>query len=310
MIVADTFCGPLPALPPEGALVTVERFPLSCGGCAANVAIGLARQGVAVDLAACVGRDPAGAFLRDDLARQGVNAARVREADGLPTSQTIVLLIDGEDRRYVHVVGANAAFSLDDSPEIRAWLATLDTLYIGGLYAMPAMTADGLIPLFRACRDLGVRTVLDVVIPAGAVDPEAIAALLPFTDIVLPNDDEAARLTGESDPGRQCRALRAMGAGAAIVTLGAAGVAAADGAACWQAPAFPVAAIDPSGGGDAFAAGLIAALHRGAAFRDAVTHAQVVGASATIAVGTTAGVFTAAETAAFLRDHATPGAAG
>ncbi|MFM9108140.1 MAG: carbohydrate kinase family protein [Chloroflexota bacterium] len=327
MIVADLFCGPLAALPPEGSLVTVERFPLACGGCAANVAIGLARQGVPVDLSACVGNDPAGAFLRGDLALQGVDVSLLRVIDGLPTSQTVILLLAGEDRRYVHVIGANAAYSVDPlgSPggADGSWLATLETLYAGGLYAMPAMTPASVAALFAEARALGVRTVLDVVIPAGAPDPDPAeaAALLAVTDIVLPNGQEAARLTGETDSARQCRALRAMGAGAAVVTLGAEGVAADDGQAQWRAPAFPVTAIDPSGGGDAFAAGLIAALHRGASFREAVRWAQAAGASATMAVGTTSGVFTAAETDAFLRDHdhdqyddhrhhATPGAAG
>ncbi|MGI9254587.1 MAG: carbohydrate kinase family protein, partial [Thermomicrobiales bacterium] len=286
MIVADTFCGPLDALPPAGALVAVDRLPQSCGGCAANVAIGLARQGVPVDLAACTGRDPVGAFLREDLVRQGVGVSRLRAVDGLPTSQTIVLLIADEDRRYLHLFGANAAFAPgnpdapadggmdpDLAPVIDGpWLASLATLYAGGLYAMPAMTPERVAALFRACRARGVRTVLDVVIPAGAPDPDPgpLAALLAVTDIILPNENEAARLTGESDPLRQCLALRAMGARAAAVTLGADGIIAADSDGCWHAPAFPVPAVDPSGGGDAFAAGLIAALHRGASFREAI----------------------------------------
>ena len=48
MLVEDTFCGPVPALPPAGSLTALADLPTKAGGCAANVAIGLAKQAIAV----------------------------------------------------------------------------------------------------------------------------------------------------------------------------------------------------------------------------------------------------------------------
>ena len=55
IVVADLFCGPMDALPQEGMLSVLEEMPSRAGGCAANVAIDLVRQGVEVDLYGCIG---------------------------------------------------------------------------------------------------------------------------------------------------------------------------------------------------------------------------------------------------------------
>ena len=54
----------------------------------------------------------------------------------------------------------------------------------------------------------GLKTVLDVVIGAGAAAPlDQIAPVLPYTDAFLPNDDEARFLTGRTDPTDQAEVL-------------------------------------------------------------------------------------------------------
>ena len=62
ILVKDTFCGPLPALPRPGELVSVDAMRTKVGGCAANVAIDLRKQDLTVDLVGCLGRDAAVRF--------------------------------------------------------------------------------------------------------------------------------------------------------------------------------------------------------------------------------------------------------
>jgi len=59
ILVAYMFCGPMSALPEPGQLLTVDDMPTSVGGCAANVAIDVARQGIDVEVAGCLGHDAA-----------------------------------------------------------------------------------------------------------------------------------------------------------------------------------------------------------------------------------------------------------
>ena len=133
ILVKDTFCGPLKKLPGPGELVATEAFKTKAGGCAANVAIDLGKQNQAVELVGCIGQDAAGAFLVKELQAAQVNCDQLAYTTQYPTSETVILLIEGEDRRYLHSFGANQAFTVDHID--RAWLAKLDIFYLGGLFA-------------------------------------------------------------------------------------------------------------------------------------------------------------------------------
>jgi sugar/nucleoside kinase (ribokinase family) len=299
ILVEDTFCGPLPQNPPAGQLVAVDRLPVRPGGCAANVAIDLAKQGVAVDIIGCVGRDGAGAFLKNSLAAQRVGCSQLIEVDAEPTSKTVILLVKGEDRRYIHSFGANRLFTVRHIQ--RDWVARLKVFYLGGLFVLPGVDLRELAELLQFCRANGVITVLDVVLPAGCAKPEKLIAILPHVDYFLPNHDEARLLTGCDGPTDQMRGLLAAGANTVIITQGEAGVLASRGKELWRAPACQINAIDPSGAGDAFAAGVITGILRAWDLTEILRYASALGASATRAIGTTDGVFTTREAQEFVR---------
>jgi sugar/nucleoside kinase (ribokinase family) len=301
ILVADTFCGPLDALPREGELIAVDALPVSVGGCAANVSIGLARQGIAAEVVGCLGCDSAAQVVVASLERSGVNCERLSYADALPTSQTIVLLVKGQDRRFLHLFGANSAFTVTHID--RDWLRSLKVFYLGGLYVLSGIDLGALADVLRECRAHGVTTVVDVVTPGPGVDYSSLQQILPHTDYFLPNDDEAALITGQREAREQIRVLREWGAHTLVITQGAGGLMAAHGDDLWHADSFPVQAVDPSGGGDAFAAGLITGIARGWQLPDVLRYGSALGASATLAVGTTTSVFSAEEAERFLAAH-------
>src|SRR5260370_22743736 len=72
ILVADIFVPPLAALPEAGQLLATDDFLIDTGGCAANVAAGLARLGAAATVAGKVGNDGFGDFIIHDLAGKGV----------------------------------------------------------------------------------------------------------------------------------------------------------------------------------------------------------------------------------------------
>ena len=215
----------------------------------------------------------------------------------------MILLVEGEDRRYLHVFGANAAFQVRQIR--RDWIDGLKVFYLGGLLAMPGVDTAELTDLLRYCRQRGIATVIDVVVPQNQTEMEGLRPLLPHTDYFLPNDDEAQRLTGCTDTEQQLEALLRCGVGTAIITRGPAGsVAVAAGQRQrWQAGTYRVESIDPSGAGDAFAAGIITGVLRGWDMGRTLRHAAALGASATTAIGTTDGVFTAEQAQTFLDTH-------
>jgi sugar/nucleoside kinase (ribokinase family) len=300
LLVEDTFCGPLATLPPPGSLLALDDMPVRAGGCAANVAIDLAKQGVSVDIAGCVGRDGSGDALLKSFARYDIGSSRVLRVEQYPTSRTIILLIEGQDRRYLHVIGANRAFAIEQISQ--QWLASLKIFYLGGLFALPGVDFARLAELLAFCRSSNVKTVVDVVVPHGQVGMAQLKPLLPFIDIFLPNDDEARAFTGLIDPFDQLRAFTDAGANTVIVTRGGLGSVATRDGRVWSCDAYSMNAVDPSGSGDAFASGVIRSLLRGLDLPSTLNYASAIGASATRAAGTTDSVFTAAEAEAFLAE--------
>ncbi len=295
----DTFCGPMPQSPPEGQLVAVDAMPTKAGGCAANVAIDLAKQGIRVEIIGCVGRDGAGMALQQALEERGVGCRQLIFAEGVATSKTVILLVEGQDRRYMHCFGANSKFTVGQIP--RDWVVGLKVFYLGGLCAMPGLRLTELSDLLQFCRSRGVITVVDVVIPQRFSAVAELCGLLPHIDYFLPNDDEARALTGAKDPAGQMHALLSYGANTVIITQGHEGVTAARGKECWRAGTYSAGGIDPSGAGDAFAAGVITGILRGWNVPEMLRYGSALGVSATRAIGTTDGVFTAKEAEAFVQ---------
>ncbi|MBV8587380.1 MAG: carbohydrate kinase family protein [Verrucomicrobia bacterium] len=301
ILVKDTFCGPVVGLPRPGELVAVDTIITRAGGCAANVAIDLGKQGVAVDLVGCIGQDPAGGAVIKQLQAAQVDCNQIIYTSEYPTSETVILLVQGEDRRYLHTFGANRAFTVNQID--RKWLARLRVFYLGGLFALPGIITEDLIDLLAFCRDREIVTVLDVVLSTGFNRQAEMIKLLPHVDWFLPNDTEAALLTGETDPRKAIRIFREWDAHNLIVTAGEKGAIAVYGDECWRCDAYPGATIDPSGAGDAFASGLITGLVNDWEFPRTFTFASVLGASATWAVGTTAGVLTQSEATRLLAEN-------
>jgi sugar/nucleoside kinase (ribokinase family) len=301
ILVADHGCAPITHVPAAGELVLADRLSLSIGGCASNAAIDLARVGVDVAVVGCVGRDVFGRFVIETLTKAGVGTESVRELDGIGTSGTLVVNVEGEDRRFIHSLGANAHFTAGDIPLDRVRAAKI--LYVGGYLLMPSLKPEELADVFRQSRGCGVTTVLDIVLPGPGDHWAKLAPVLRETDVFLPNQDEAAAITGLADPRKQADRFRAAGVGTAVITCGDKGTVLATDRLRLHAGAFSVKYVGGTGAGDAFDAGFIAGLLAGCDVHDCLAWASALGASCVRSIGATESVFTRAEAEAFLSEH-------
>jgi len=303
ILVADMFASPMESLPEAGELKAIDHYLLSVGGCAANTAVDLRRLGRSVEVIGKVGPDMFGDFVIRELERHGARAANIRRSPALPTSSTVILNVHGQDRRYIHCIGANADFSPADLD--LAVLAGSRILYVGGYLAMPGFSPDDLGRLFHAAHERSLMTVLDVVIPAGLeVSLDHVRPVLPHTDYFLPNQDEARRLTGLDAPEDQAARLATLNPACTIViTRGARGSLTKHGEAFIATPAFQVDAVDESGAGDAFAAGFITGLLENWPLEYTLSFAAAAGASCTRALGCHNGVFGFDDAIAFTAAH-------
>lgn len=302
IVVVDHVAAPISAVPKPGELVLTDDCQLHIGGCASNVAIDLARLGVSSRVVGCIGDDPLGGFVRDQLAAEGVDAGGLVLAAGAPTSQTLVVNVRGEDRRFIHLIGANGRFTAQMLPIDVIRCAR--SIYVGGFFLMDAMDAGELAAVFRTAREARVHTLLDVVVPGPRDFESDLRKVLPFTDFFLPNNDEAAAMTRLREPLDQARRFREWGARNVIVTSGARGCLFSSPEAEFAAEAFDVPFVDGTGGGDAFAAGLIAALLQGLDRRECVRWGAALGASCVQSSGATRGVFRRDQLETFLASRA------
>lgn len=301
IIVADHVCTPIDHLPKAGELVLADSMLLTSGGCAANTAVDLSRMGVRSSVIGRVGNDIFGKVVREILQQQQVATDGILETPGVETSQTMIINVSGEDRRFVHTFGANAHFQVQDIP--LHLLDGIKVLYVGGYLLMPGLDQNGLSQLFQQARQRGIAAVLDVGIPGPGEYLSKLVTLLPWVDVFLPNEDEAAFILNTHDPFEQARLFHQMGAGTVVITRGKQGAILLNQRSRLQSDIFQVDYVDGSGSGDAFDAGYIIGMIDGLDERGCLTMASALGASCVRAVGTTSSVFTRAQCQEFLTRH-------
>ncbi len=299
LIVADHVSAPIAALPAAGTLVKTDRLDITIGGCGANTAVDLARLGVDVRLAGMVGDDVLGRYCLDFLRDHRVNCDLVTVSREAQTAATLIVNVVGEDRRFIHAVGANALFTGTEIPESAA--GDSKVVAVGGFGLNPALSGPNVGKLFRQARRAGAVTLLDVVIGDPRPVPDMLAVALPETDVFLPNHDEAELLTGLTDPWEQAEHFRSLGAKTVVITAGRQGAFALSAAGRLTMPVFPVRQVDGTGSGDAFVAGYILGLLQRAELPDCLRLGAALGASSVRAAGATTGVFNRHELEEFLR---------
>jgi sugar/nucleoside kinase (ribokinase family) len=263
----------------------VQSMSLVIGGSASITAVAAARLGLSVALVAAVGADPAGELMLDQLAREGVDVAAVVVRDEAPTGMTVALS-QGRDRAILTALGAMASLTAADIPA--ALLARARHVHASSYFLLEESLGPGLADVLSAARKAGGTTSLDTNWdPSGRWGDDRLSAALAQTDVLLPNEAEALRLSGQANLATAARALGTAGP-RLVVKLGERGALCADGPEQRRVSLPPVVPVDATGAGDCFNAGLIAGLLDGLPLPQAVALGCAVGALSTRAPGGTA----------------------
>ena len=304
IVVADSVCQPLAKMPPPGTLARTERVEFTIGGCAANVAVDMAKLGLRIGVSGRVGDDVFGREVRDRLVASSVDCSGLVLSPTAPTSSTFVLNVQGEDRRFIHCVGANAEY--DGRQVTVETIRAAKVLYVGGFGLLEALTPECVVRMFRLAREANVTTILNVVLPETGDLAAWIETVAPWTDFFFPNNDEAERLCGETDPLRQARHFRALGVREVVITRGSLGSLQLGPNGHLETGVYPVEAIDATGTGDAFVSGFVFGLLRGASTAECLRLGTAMGASCVRSMGATTAVFSASELLDFVESHPLP----
>ena len=275
--------------PIEVGTDTAASIIVGGGGQAANTAAWLAHTGRPVTLISAVGDDLAGRERVAELMAAGVRCA-VRAHAGAVTGSVVVLAGPAE-RTMITDRGASLLLDPTDvtSAVLSAVLSALapNHLHLSGYPLLhDGSRAAGLAAL-AAAVSLGLTTSVDAASagPLRSVGAQAFLTWVRGVHLLLCNADEADVLAGPGTAAEQAGRLTVY-AENVVVKQGPAGAtwAARDGLLRSSA-APPVPMVDPTGAGDAFAAGLLDAWCSGATPEAALTAGAALGAAAVAKIG-------------------------
>jgi ribokinase len=251
----------------SGAIEVGSDSPASIrtggGGSAANTAAWLAKAGVPVDLVGVMGTDAAGDDRLAELRAAGVGCAHIRRTPSRPTG-TVIVLAHERERSMLTDRGANLLLRPSDVDSALGGPGAPGRVHVhlsGYVLLDPDSRTAGRHALAQAAQHR-LSTSVDAAsaAPLRSVGAAAFLDWIEGTDLLLANLDEARVLADDpgGEPAALARALRRTAANV-VVKAGADGAVWAHDDQLVRVPARPTSAVDPTGAGDAFAAGLLAA---------------------------------------------------
>ncbi|MFN4143052.1 ribokinase [Aestuariivirga sp.] len=287
----------MPRLPKPGETLHGREYKLGLGGKGANQAAAARKLGSEVAFIGRLGADDFAGAAERELAFYGVDLSLIRRDEAGATGIAIINVGEGGENCISLIGGSN--LRMDDSDVVRArpvlerakvLLLQLEVPLAASLAAAAIVKAHG-----------GTVILDPAPAPQGGLAPEVLKAV----DIITPNETEAGLILGAQpqtpeEALKAAQELRRRGVPAAVVKLGAKGLAVAAPGLEAIVPAFKVTPIDTVAAGDCFNGGLAHALERGETLASALRFAAACGALSTTKKGAAAAAPARAEVEAFL----------
>lgn len=274
---------PIETYPQPGGEAVARHALTSLGGSAANTAVVLARLGCQVSLIGRVGKDVWGEIVLEALAGLGVDLAGIQRDQQAATGMMFTLVTpDGERTMFGHR-GANTR--TDPALITEKSFHGNDWLHLSGyaLLESPQKEAARRAVVFANRMRLPIS--LDTAYLPALTMPQELKPLLNQLALCILGREEAEALTGTEKPKRAAQLLIESGIRALGLKLGAQGCLVADSQSVWEIPPFPARAVDTTGAGDAFSAGLIYGLLNGLSLPAAGVIANGLGSLAVQTLG-------------------------
>ncbi|HDS45170.1 MAG TPA: carbohydrate kinase family protein [Methanomicrobia archaeon] len=268
VVIGDVFCDimtlPIEAYPERDKQIGCE-FMLALGGQAGNCAAACATLGLETALVCKIGTDALSCWVRAELERRGVvlYAQRTEDAALQRPGITVSIAFTDGSRSMLSDRGANLVLAGDE---------VNTELLRSARFVMRAghWNTEGLFPanvtLLKTAKAAGAFTGLDIGWSAylGWTDRarESVLELLPVLDFLFVNEAELRELSGRAGREGAYELLR-RGCKQVIVHQGVEGSTWIAPSVMVTCPAFAVAPVRPTGGGDVFNAGFIYAFLAG-----------------------------------------------
>jgi len=254
-------------------LRAVEGFKKLPGGAPANVAVGLRRFGIDSAFMGKVGNDAFGHFLAETLAQEGVDTAALHFSDEARTALAFIALGAEGEREFMFYCHPGADMLLrPEEIDVEA-IRAAKVIQFGSLSLRPVPIREATLHALDTARKAGCLISYDPNLRLSLWSDEQAARDglllgLAQADIVKISEDELEFLSGTKDLQASVDALRHPALRLLVVTRGKRGSWYWTPGAAGEVPSFDVEAVDTTGAGDAFVAGLLQGIARNPAVLD------------------------------------------
>jgi sugar/nucleoside kinase (ribokinase family) len=261
-------------LPPVGHEVFADSFAINPGG-TFNISAALTRLGLRVGLKACLGTDIFSRYIGERMEACGLSSELISWTD-IPKPVVTVGISFPHDRLFISYdtpgTGPrdSSAITVD---ELDRYQPRVLFSYGGEEHAT-----------LREARRRGILVVLDTHWDADYLRSDYLRATLAEVDVAAPNLPEALEITGAANAESALDRL-ADWCPCAVIKMGPDGCLAACNGTRYHVPAMEITAVETTGAGDNFNAGLIYGMLRGYPFETALRCANVTGGLSTLISG-------------------------
>ena len=274
-----------------GAKYRIEDRFTATGGCALNVALGLAHLGVAAAPYALIGGDATGAWIRETVARYGADTGLLRQVSETQSDLSFILVDRKSGERVIFTNRDLQEKLVIDSTAISGG----NVLFLGSLAANFSQNAKVVLRVVEQC---GCPLVYNPSQDNIAHETDIVRELVAHATHLFVNDDEATAivLAAGGDRGRVddhrylLTTLASMGPSTVVMTAGSEGATMLHHGRTYHAPAQGGRPVETTGAGDAFTSGTLAALLSGHDPRTAMAWGAVNAGSVVQHYGATAGL--------------------
>lgn len=253
-----------------GAKYKIENRYEALGGCAVNVAVGLARLGISVDCYAHIGNDHVADWILSELQKNNVGVEFITK-DAKSSSDMSAIIVDEKTAERVIFSNQKANANLKIIPE---QISSVEWIFIGDLHGdwqshldlILGVAKKNAIKLAYNPKQINIHD-----------DVNKIIEIIAGSQVLFLNKDEALEIISQTgdfsnanleDENFLLQELKKIGAGVVALTDGVRGAWASDGNETFFVPGRKVKALDSTGAGDSFASGFLGAYLKGKSIRE------------------------------------------
>lgn len=291
------------------------QMMVAMGGSSANIAAGLSKLGCKAALLTVVSDDSVGRYCLNQLDHYGIDRRHVRSIKGEERTSLAVYETRTQDHQSVIYRNNAADFQMTIADVEAVDYANFGALITTGTVFAAEPSRSAAFRALELARAAGLTITLDVDYrpyswPSAIIAQEVLSRAGAISDIIIGNDEEFGFMAGDFTKGLdKARALAASGAAIVIYKLGPDGSVALSNGAEIRTGIFPANAVKPTGAGDSFMAGLMAALAEGRPLRQAILRGSACASIVVARPGCAPAMPFTPELEAFLAAHPGPTAA-